>query len=182
MSRATRIAFMARRYRILSERPEYLTTNRAELIERMLAAQVAIGDFDRTLILHASELDRLCAHTVRTLTQRAKASVLDVLGVLNPDRLAAMYYALPESRRAVVRRDPAWCYHVERIPPGTTEAVADIERLAEDTQRITARLARLAAQAPSTAREDTEGMERTLLRQEVGVPVSSADAERYGHA
>ena len=176
--RAYSIAFLARRYRLLSERPEYLTANRAELIERMLAAQVVLGDFDRTLLLQASEVDRLCGHAVRALGHRAPAAVLDVLGVLHPDRLVAMYYALPLSRRTTMRRDPAWAYQIEHAPPETAEVVAEVEGWAEDTQRVTARLAALAAQAPSEARKDTERWERIVLRHEVGLPVLLTDAER----
>lgn len=178
MHRAYRIAFLARRYRLLSERPEYLTANRAELIKRMLAAQVAVGEFDRTLILHASEVDRLCAHAVRALAHRAPAAVLDVLGVLHPDRLAAIYHSLTPKRQAAVRRDPAWAYQIEHAPPETAEAVAEVEGWAEDIQQVTARLARLAAQAPSEARKDTERWDRSMLRREAGLPVLLTDAER----
>lgn len=182
MTRAVKVALLARRYRLLSERPELLTSDRAELIERILASPVPIGEFDRSVILHANELDRLCAHAVRVLTQYASASVLDVLGVLDADRLAAMYYALPESRRASVRHDVSWSYNVEQASSGVTEAIAEIERWAEATQATTTRLAGLMALAPSAAREDTEAMERTLLREEVGLPVAPADAGRYGGA
>ncbi len=170
MDRAYRIAFLARRYRLLSERPQYLTSNRAELIERMLDAPVAVGDFDRSLILHSSEVDRLCAHAVRLLVHRAPAAVLDMLGVLDADRIAGMYYALTPRRQAAVRRDPAWGYHLEHAPPETGEAVADLARLAEDVQEITARLARSTALAPRQAREQTERWDRAVLRQEAGLP------------
>jgi hypothetical protein len=143
MGRAYRIAFKARLYRLLSERPEYLTANRAEVIERMLDAQVAIGEFDRTLILHASEADRLCGHAVRSLNRRAGAGALDVLGVLDPDRLVAIYYAMSPSRRVVVRRDAAWAYQIERAPEDVEAVVAEVAGWAEDIQRITAGLADL---------------------------------------
>lgn len=171
MGRATRIAFKARLYQALANRPELLTTNREELIERMLAAQVAIGEFDRTLILHASELDRLCAHAVRLLTHRAPAAVLDALGVLSPDRVAAIYYALPKKRRRVLRRDPAWAYHIGHVPPETERAVDEIQQLAESLRQEM--LTRTAAGANDPAlqgsREDMEAMERALLRQEAGL-------------
>lgn len=101
---------------------------------------MTVGELDRSLILHAGELDRLCAHAVCILARRAHAPVLDVLGALNPERLIAVYYALPQHRRAVVRRDPAWAYHIEHAPQGTAEAVADTQRLAQETQEITANL------------------------------------------
>jgi hypothetical protein len=177
MGRSYRIAFKARLYRLLSERPEYLTASRADVIERMLDAQVAIGEFDRTLILHASEADRLCGHAVYGLSRRAPLGVLDVLSILDPDRLVAMYYALPLSRRASVRRDAAWAYHVERAPEDIQTVVTEVAGWAKDIQRITTGLADLAAQAPNEARKDTERFDRTMLRHEVGLPVLLTDAE-----
>jgi hypothetical protein len=178
MDRAYRIALLARRYRLLSERPQYLTSNRAELIERMLDAPVAVGDFDRSLILHASEVDRLCAHAVRSLARRAPAAVLDMLGVLDPDRVVGMYYALPPRRQAAVRRDPAWGYHLEHAPPGTDEAVVEVARMAEDMQEVTARLARHTGLALSEDRKNAERWDRAMLRQQAGLPVLLTDAER----
>ena len=178
MKRAYKIAFLARRYRLLSERTEFLTANRAELIERLLASPVTVGEFDRSLILHAAELDRLCAHAVRALAERAHGPVLDMLSVLSPDRLAAMYYALPERRRDVVRRDPAWAYHVEHAPPETAEAVVEVARMAEDIQEVTARLARHTGLAPSEDRKKAERWDRAMLRQQAGLPVLLTDAER----
>jgi hypothetical protein len=169
MERAHRIAFLARRLRLLSERQEFLTSNRAELIERILSSPVPVGELDRSLILHASELDRLCAHAVCVITRRAHLPVLDVLAVLSPDRLSAMYYALPENRRGAVRRDLAWAYHVEHAPPGIEDAIVEFEQLADLTREATTALARLDAHAPSEAREQTENLERTLLRSEVGL-------------
>lgn len=170
MNRSHRIAFLARRYRLLSERPELLTADRAELVERILASPIPVGEFDRTLILHAGEIDRLCAYTVRALSDRCSAAVLDVLGVLDPDRLVAVYYALPSSRRESVRRDPAWGYHVGHAPDGIAEAVAEVDELASITQTTTSRLSVLAAQTTSEARGTTERMERAVLREEVGLP------------
>jgi len=178
MARAYQIAFLARRYRLLSERPEYLTGNRAELIERMSAAQVALGDFDRMLILQAGEVDRLCGHAVRSLGRSAPSAVLDVLGALHPDRLVAMYYALPVSRRATVRRDPAWAYQIEHAPPDTGDAVAEVAGWAEAAQQFTARLAAHTAQAPREARNDTERWDRAMLRQQAGLPILLTDPER----
>jgi hypothetical protein len=169
MEAAYKIAFLARRYRLLSERPEFLTANRAELIERLLASPVTVGALDRSVILHTSELDRLCAHAVYVLTRRGHKPVLDVLSVLGPERLAAMYYALPENRRAIVRRDLAWAYHVDHAPPGVEEALAEFAQLAESTQQTSAALARLDALAPTEDREQTADLERALLREEVGL-------------
>jgi hypothetical protein len=69
-------------------------------------------------------------------------------------------------------------YQIEHAPPGTAEAVAEVERLSADTQQVTARLARLAGTAPSDDRQDAERWERAMLRHEVGLPVLLTDPER----
>lgn len=166
--RATSIAFLARRYRLLSERPEYLTDDRAEVIERLLAAQVTVSELDRTLILHASALDLFCAYAVRSLMSRAPVAVLDILGALGGDRVVAMFYALPERRRAVVRRDPVWGYYIAHAPKDLSDTIAEVEACAEHSQRTSCALARLAATAPGEARK-AEIMERVALRTEVGL-------------
>jgi hypothetical protein len=89
-----------------------------------------------------------------------------------------MYYALTPKRQAAVRRDPAWGYHLEHAPPEASEAVAEVERLAEDIQATTARLARCAALAPREARKETERWDRAMLRLHADLPVLLTDAER----
>lgn len=178
MSSAYGIAFKARLYRLLSERPEYLMVDRGEVVERLLDVQVALGEFDRTLILHASEIDRLCGHAVRAFAQRAYAPVLDVLGVLDPDRLAAMYFALPASRRESLRRDVAWAYHLDRMPPETEQVVAEVQGWALDSQSAGAGRARLTGVAPTDARTAMQRYERLALRHEVGLPVTLSEQER----
>jgi len=178
MCRAFRIAFKARLYRLLSQRPEYLSTDRAEVIERLLDAPVPLGDLDRTLLLHAGELDRLCGYAVRTLAQRAHTPALHVLAVLDPDRLAAMYYALPEDRREWVRRDEAWAYHVDRVPEDAEQAVAEVAEWAQDSQRTLADRARLTGVAPRQARGTALRHERLALRRDAGLPVLLSEDER----
>jgi hypothetical protein len=69
---------------------------------------------DRVLMAQTTELDQMCGYAVAKLRHRASGHVLDVLGVLDPERIVAMYLALPARRRDVVRRDGAWAYHVGR--------------------------------------------------------------------
>jgi hypothetical protein len=130
---AANVAFLARRFRLLADRPEWMLAHREELIERMLDRAVAVSELDRTLILHATELDRLCAYAVRVLSKRSAKLLVDVLGVLNPDRIVAMYFALPVRRRGFMLRDPAWGYHVTNMPPETERLVDVVASLAEET-------------------------------------------------
>jgi hypothetical protein len=157
--------------RLLSERPEYITSDHAEIIERLLAAHVAIGDLDRTLLLQADELDRLCGHAVRTLAQQASLPALHVLSSLDHDRLVAMFYALPVSRRAAVRRDAAWAYAVDHAPAETEDVVAEVEALAEELQVAVADRERLTGAASPEDRKQMQRYERIALRQEVDLPV-----------
>jgi|GEM_PF-6195917 len=69
---------------------------------------------DRVLMMGSDELDRLCAYVLRHLRERAEAAVLDVVGVLGPERLLAIYVNLPRRQQAAVLRDPVWAYHVGR--------------------------------------------------------------------
>src|SRR4051812_46918347 len=95
-----------RLYRLLARRPEFLTHD----ADTRLDAAWDVGGvpvLDRNMLRRARELDRLCGYAVRKLQNRTSASVLDVLGVLDPLRIVAMYYALPRERRVSVLRDPA---------------------------------------------------------------------------
>ncbi len=168
MGRATRIAFKARLYRLLSERPEYLVTDRDELVDRMLNAQVPLGELDKTLVLGASELDRVCVHAVRVLRNVSNRPLLDALGMMDPDRIIAVYHALPPKRRAVVLRDPVWAYHVGYAPPETTAVIAEVAADAQEGQALAADRARVGANesALREARRRWEHREREALRHE----------------
>jgi hypothetical protein len=137
MGREYRIAFKARLYRLLSERPEYMAVGGEELIGRLLSAQVPLGELDKTLVLGASELDRVCAHAVRVLSNVSDRPLLDALGMMDADRIIAVYHALPPKRRAVVLRDPVWAYHVANAPPETPAAVAEVAADAQEGQALT---------------------------------------------
>jgi hypothetical protein len=162
--RAGRIALWARLYRVLSERPEYLIADPCERRERLLNAPIPMSEVDRTLILRAGELDRLCGHAVCAMRKRASVDVLHVLGLLDPDRIVAMHYALPENRRKSTLRDVAWAYHVAHAPADLPAALAEVEALVTDTQAIATTLANMAGTASPrdskiTAQHEREAME-----------------------
>lgn len=165
------IAFKVRLYRVLSERPEFMTADREAVIDQLLSAHIPFGDLDRTLLLHTNEIDRLCGHAVRALTRRASGPVLDTLSILAPERLVSIYYALPAERREAVRKDVAWSYHIENAPPGIEQAVSDVEELAQYTQECVAERDRAAGGAGSAA-SVTKWHEFVGLACEAGVPIA----------
>ncbi len=88
---------------------------------------------DSTLIEQADELDRLCGYAVRMLGRHRNAAVLDLLGMLDGDRIVALYYALPPARRHATLGDSTWAYYVGRAPEDTDDALAAVADLAERT-------------------------------------------------
>jgi hypothetical protein len=136
-SRAIEVALWARRFRLLAERVELL---REDAEERFAAAtdrrsSGALNRIDTAQIAAADELDRMCGYAVRVLSapgSRGSRALLDVLGVLDPDRICGMYYALPPDRRDVVLRDYVWAYHVERIKREMPAALAIVDELCID--------------------------------------------------
>jgi hypothetical protein len=83
---------------------------------------------DAGMVRYSSELDRLCGYAVSRLRQHARVEVLDVLGMLDPERVAAIYYAVPPGRRAALLKDPAWAYHVHAAGdvPGAMAELDDL--------------------------------------------------------
>jgi hypothetical protein len=161
--RAFGIAFLARRYRLLSERPEYLAGTHGELVERLLASD--LGQLDRTLILHTSKVDQLCGQLVAVLcaSRNQPASLLDAFETLEPDNIIAVHWALPELRRERLRKNPVWRFHLEHEPPGVEDAIFKVVTLAEETQQAVIKMAALTAGASKADRAMTKRHERTAL-------------------
>jgi hypothetical protein len=171
MERATRIALLARLYMLLGKHPEYLTASTGERIDRALEAPVPLNGVDKTLLMAATEIDRVCGHTVMVLRGQTSKPLLDALGVMDPDRIVAMYFALPDRRREVVRRDPAWAYHIEHAPEGLAEVMAGTEDWIKECDRIEADMARMDAYVPAAVSNRLKRAERVMLRHQAGLPV-----------
>ncbi|HET7571777.1 MAG TPA: hypothetical protein VFJ77_03810 [Gaiellaceae bacterium] len=132
MNRGYKIALLARAYRMLARRPELWTHDCAERLRHALTddGPGRMSALDAVLVFQAGKLDVLCAYAVAILRRPGErnAKILDLLGMLDPDRIAAIYYALPDERRNIVKRDPAWAYHLGRTPhDDVTAALADLE-------------------------------------------------------
>jgi hypothetical protein len=127
MERAFKIATLAHGYALLARRPELWTNNVGERITRATSDEGPgrLSAFDAILVAQSGSIDRLCAYAVVVLSRKGgrTSELLDVLGMLDADRVLAIYYALPDDRRAVVARDNAWAFHISRAPAAEIVAV-----------------------------------------------------------
>ena len=131
------VALWARLYRLLADRPEFMHEDLGERIDRT-APDVAtcVSEVDAELVAHASELDRLCGYAVRLLRRGGAGSsaLLDLLGVLRPERVAAIAYALPEERRrALAGRDPNWARAVASVDE---DVMKEVNAIADDIDAL----------------------------------------------
>ena len=110
--REVRIALWARLYRVLADHPAYLRDDARERIERTDPdVATCLGEVEAELIASAGEIDRFCGYAVAVLRRGAgqTGGLIDALGILEDDRLAAVALALPEPRRrAIAARDGTW--------------------------------------------------------------------------
>jgi hypothetical protein len=122
MDRAYEIACRAHAYRLLAERPELWTHDRAQRLRHAFGdagSTVPYTPLDTVLVWQAGELDIVCAYAVALLRRPGSRTteLADLLGMLTPDRLLAVYYALPRERRKHLRRDAVWVYQIGHGPP-----------------------------------------------------------------
>lgn len=178
MGRATRIAMLARLYLLLGKHPEYLTANTGERIDRALDAPIPLNAVDKTLLMAATEIDRVCGYTVMLLRGQMSKPLLDALGVMDPDRIVAMYYALPDRRREIVKRDPVWAYAIEHAPEGLSDVMSETKDWITDMDRIEADMQRLDASVPAAVSNRLRRAERVMLQHQAGLPVMVSRRER----
>jgi hypothetical protein len=134
--RDARIVLRSRLYRLLAERKEYTVR---DLEDRLAATaprrEPSLSPLDAGSIEDATEIDRLCGAAVRILSRGWSAGVVELLGCLDQERLAAVALALPERRpRAVVGRDLNWFRAFATVDE---EAVREVETLIRDFDAIT---------------------------------------------
>lgn len=134
-SRHVRIALLARRFRLLADRPEYMRREPAERVEATMREhrQIPLSLLDQTQVQGSGEIDWLCAAMVkrcRSASRRGIVGLLDVLGYLDPDRICAIYHALPEVRRAWLLADATWAYFIQQVEDDMPDALAEVEELA----------------------------------------------------
>jgi hypothetical protein len=102
-------------------------------------------------MIGSSELDRLCGYAVALLNRAGErcGQLLDLLGVLDPDRICGIYFAVDRKRRAQLRRDPVWSFHVQQIEAEMPTALERLERLVTEkpTSDVGYELARIDVQS-----------------------------------
>lgn len=174
-ARGQRIAWMAFRFGLLS-RAELRHPDKAERVERTLD----YGDLAAFRVINADELDRLCGYAVAVLQwpSAPPGPVLDLLGVLDADRLLGVHYALPrEQRSAITRRDGVWDYHACRAPDDIEAAMAAIREL-EDVTRVGWELALRLESRVKLDGLRVEHLRREGRRYMAGLPADLTDEER----
>jgi hypothetical protein len=116
----------------------------------------------------ASEADRICAAAVKMLREPGgrRTELLDLLGTLSPDNLLGVYFALPADRRAVLKEDPVWAYHVHRAPHDIGEAEFVVEGIAADSEPL-----------PESDDPGLQEFKQKLLKRHLGLPVEMSEAE-----
>jgi hypothetical protein len=171
-----RVALRARLYGTLSERREYLREDTGERVERTaMGWSPSLSLLDAALISSAGELDRFCGYAVGLLrdgpSRRTNTGLVDALGLLDAERIAAMAYALPEDRRRTLRRnDLTWARAVRAVEPGMAEAIAELEQLVASTDRIQDAGRRMFAALGPGAEAAWERFDQQARRYRAGLP------------
>jgi hypothetical protein len=133
---ARRVVQQARLFRLLARRLELSQPDRADRVARALPTDAPgpLPLLDAAAVASAGELDQLCGHAVRMLAKGGQvAGVLDLLGNLSPERVAAIWWALPPHRRRVIYRDDACGYHVAQYRDYLPAAEIELEQMIADT-------------------------------------------------
>jgi hypothetical protein len=134
---ARRIVTQARLYGMLARRVEFANHDTISRANRALASEPTgpLHLIDAVAVIRAGELDQLCGYAVRLLSSKGKRTteVADVLGMLDPERIAAIWWALPKNRRPALQRDPACGYHIHKYRRDLPAAQRELEDLIEDT-------------------------------------------------
>lgn len=166
------IAAQARRYALLSERPELLYSGPAVRAERLMESNRT--PLDVVLLGIVSDADRLCAAAVAMLNREAPQAkpILDLLAVLPAEYLLGVYFALPVERRRQCESDAVWAYHLRRVPDGVGEAAQALLALTLDGPEDEAD-GILEPDEATEFRLFSEG----LLRRTIGAPHDLSEAE-----
>ena len=125
------VALWARLYRLLADREEYLQLRGERRFDRTSPSEApSLSVVDAELVANATEIDRLCGAAVRLLRMGMSAGVVEILGWLEPERLAAVALALPEKRReAVLRKGYDWVVAVHEVDE---DAIREVNEYVDD--------------------------------------------------
>lgn len=169
--REANVAMLARLYRLLADRPEYLRHDTAERYDRTdRAAAPNLGEVEAELVGRSEEIDRFCGYAVGVLRRggTGTAGLIDALGVLDPDRLAAVALALPDDRRAtLVRSDPVWARAVADLDAGL---LAQVEEVADGINALTHKLDSGYRTTAGDVADDVRRVQEGIRRRAAGLP------------
>jgi hypothetical protein len=165
-AQALSVALLARRFTLLADHVELLRSDRIERVGVMLRdSGHAANALDLELVGTAGSLDQICGYALRRLRRTGAAglaAVLDVLGMLPPNHLLGLLYALPLARREAVRKlDGVWDHHAHEIEEQMPDALGEVERivrLCADDER-----ARLVAELPAEELRELEAFNYATL-------------------
>jgi hypothetical protein len=139
LDEATMTAFVVRRLQVLA-RPSTgnLTVDDLDQGNRWEAVAQSLHDagadpFDVISLTGMEPIDLACAQAIRKLTKsrRGALDALDVLAVLDRQRKIAMYYALPEDKRAPLEEHVAFLPVIAPYRDTHNEALYDLDQLFE---------------------------------------------------
>lgn len=110
---AAGVALLAHRWRLMAL-PGIRGAPLGELVERLhrRAELAPISLIELAAIETADSFDVLCASAVAILSgpgsEASRSGVLDLLSVLEDDKKAALYFALPDGRRGLIEEHPGF--------------------------------------------------------------------------
>ncbi len=176
MERAADIAIQSRRFRVLSQHPEIRYAKPADRA-KYVSSNAAWNYLDVILVGSATESDVICAEAIVQISDSLEAermggddsddvfARLDLLSLLSPDRLIAIYYALPEGDRAVCSSHYVWASHLNEAPDEVGLYLEEIASLG-----IRQRDFGIPLDIDEDIAEDYAEFTRENLRREMGLP------------
>jgi hypothetical protein len=101
---------MMRLFTNLADRDAYMSRAHDGRLDAVRRGQAfGLSEADAAAIMSADETDRVCGAALRKLRVRVNIGVVDVLGWLDHERVAALLLALPtEARQAIIDADGVW--------------------------------------------------------------------------
>ncbi len=132
-TREGQLAVRARLYRLLADREDLMWATASDIADRIERTSppyrmVPLPLVEALAVEDVTEVDRVCGVAVRLLRKGSNSGVIDLLGYLEPDRLAAVALALPEERRrTILGKDVNWAIAFDLINmDGVREVEAEL--------------------------------------------------------
>lgn len=133
---AHRIVMLARSIVLQVRRPELRQPDRSERIRRATSGDSALPLLDIASAAGAGERDQILAAIVQVLSRpnAQVGAVLEICRALDPETVAAIWWALPEDRRSVIYRDDVCGYTVAHYRDYLPAAQHELDELLAATE------------------------------------------------